>query len=542
MNDTASAGSPIKFLSFHLDETGKKVIAAFHPQGETGSITANEFKAALKHAGYGEYAQHEPSIEIAVGRYNSHVDFDMPVAIAVDGKFTLRADLMHAYLTVEPAKGGAPVQIAAIMQEVEKRGLSSTLNIDTVNKTLKEGGFGVIVASGVPPEHGKDGWFENLIPSIKQRTPHLDEHGMADFRDLGEIVSVRAGEPVMRLHPPTEGKPGKQLDGKVVPAKNGKVVAFTKHMEGVSISPNDPNLMVSGISGVPVLLNDGVKVEPVYSVKDVDLHTGNIVFDGTVKIAGDIHAGMTVKVSGDLFVEGTVEGAMIEVGGDIVIKGGIIGSSDQRAKTDEKSHPYIKCTGSCTARFVQNAHISAGDGIFINDTAIMSDLTAAHQIIVGDEGSQKGSIIGGIARAAMLLKANALGNEDGVKTVIIAGADKILHEGLDAAIKTREAAEKKFSDILRILEVNRLKPGVLPPATVHAAEVTRDLSAAEMESLRQDERELRRQIELASTARVEIKKKIHAGTEVVFGLKHYSVSKDREGGAFHLKDGDLVFE
>jgi hypothetical protein len=37
-------------------------------------------------------------------------------------------------------------------------------------------------------------------------------------------------------------------------------------------------------------------------------------------------------------------------------------------------------------------------------------------------------------------------------------------------------------------------------------------------------------------------KRVFAGVEVRFGQKRYSVVADREGGAFHLKEGELVFE
>jgi len=102
---------------------------------------------------------------------------------------------------------------------------------------------------------------------------------------------------------------------------------------------------------------------------------------------------------------------------------------------DEKFHAAIECDGSCTARFVQNAHISAGNGIFIHDVAMLSELTAAHQIIVGDKGSRKGEIIGGITRATMLVKAQNIGSSAYVKTVVIAGADKLLHERQNSTIK-----------------------------------------------------------------------------------------------------------
>jgi uncharacterized protein (DUF342 family) len=166
-----------------------------------------------------------------------------------------------------------------------------------------------------------------------------------------------------------------------LPAKPGKNITFATKLDGATIDPNDPDVLIAAISGCPVILKNGVSVDPVYSVKNVDLHSGNISYMGAVHITGDVHADMTVKASGDIYVDGTVENATLEAGGDIVVKGGIIGSSELHTKQNEKFHAAIKCNGTCTARFVQNTHISAGKGIFIHDVAMLSELTAGHQII-----------------------------------------------------------------------------------------------------------------------------------------------------------------
>lgn len=542
MDDTVLQAAQQKYLSIHLDDKGQKVVASFASQGSAGAITFDEFKQVIDKAGFGGYSLHTPSIEEAVKKYNSGTAFEIIIGEAVDGKFSLKADQMNAYLTCTLPRGGAPVEMKSILLEAEKKGITVKLDLEAIEKAIREGGFNVVIASGTPPVHGTDGRFESLIPSMKDRSPHLDEHGLADFRDLGEIVAVHPGDPLMRRISPTSGVPGQTLAGKVIPAKPGKKVSFATKLEGAIVAPHDPDLLVSQISGIPVLLKDGVKVEPVYAVKDVDLHTGNITFDGTLHVSGDIRAGMTVKTSGDIHVDGTVEGAMLDAGGDIVVEGGIIGGTEQHIKPGERFHPLIKCNGSCTARFAQNAHISAGQGIFIHDNAMLSELTAGHQIIVGDDGSRKGNVIGGVARAAMLIKAQALGSDDNVRTVIFAGADKILHERLNLAIKTREAMEKELSDIIKILEIARQKPGRIPPETIKAVLATREVLNSGIESHREDERELRRQIDLTSGAQVVVQKHIYGGTEIHLGLKRYEAVQDREGGVFHLKDGDLVFD
>ena len=174
-------------------------------------------------------------------------------------------------------------------------------------------------------------------------------------------------------------------------------------------------------------------MEQIYSVEDVDLRTGNIDFLGTVNVTGEVHAGMTAKASGDTHVNATVEGVILIAGGDIDVKGGIIGRTERGSEMSH--HSIITCKGSCTANFTQNAYISAGNSIFIRDFSMQSELSAGRQIVVGD-GNRKGHLMGGAARAAMRVKAQIIGSPSRSKTLVIAGADQALHERLAAIAET----------------------------------------------------------------------------------------------------------
>lgn len=533
----------LKYMSIHLNEQGHKVIASFAPEGGTDAITFHELMQAINAAGFGGYSIHQSSLEEATVKYNSGKSFEIAVGEALDGKFLIRLDAnqMAAYLSCTPPLGGAPVQRSDILQDAEHKGITAPLDLGAIDQALTDGGDNIQIACGKPLVTGEDGKFVTLLPRIKEKNPHLDEHGLADFRELGEVVAVHAGDQLMRIVAPTDGEPGETVTGKIIPVKPGKKVAFAAKLDGAVLDPTDPNLLLAAISGSPVVLKDGVSVDPIYTVKDVDLHTGNISFLGTVHVSGDVHVDMSIKASGDIFVDGTVENALLDAGGDIVVKGGIIGASELHATSNDKFRAAIKCSGSCTARFVQNAHISAGSGIFIHDIAMLSELTAGHQIIVGGENSRKGDIIGGIIHATMLVKARNIGAPAGMKTVVIAGADQSLHERLNATVKDREAAEHKLADIIKLLELIRMNPGRIPPETVKTAVATRDALNAEIEALRLEKIELDKVISLAVGAQVIVEKHVFGGAEIRIGLEHYTVTEPREGGIFHISEDKLVF-
>ena len=283
-------------------------------------------------------------------------------------------------------------------------------------------------------------------------------------------------------------------------------------------------------------------MESVYTVNNVDLHTGTLSYEGTVHVTGDVHTDMTIKATGDILVDGTVENAMLEAGGDITVKGGILGSSEAHDSLDKKFQASIKCSGSCTAQFVQNAHIFAGNSIFIHEVAMQSELTAAHQIIVGDKNSQKGEIIGGVSRATMLIQSRNIGSTARPRTIIIAGSDKQLHEQLNDCNKKRETLEERFASILKLIDMAHKIPGRVPPEALKSAEATRTILYAEIDSIREDELAIHKEINLSKGAKVIAIKKVFGGTEVRFGLKHYETAQDREGGIFLINEkGELVF-
>lgn len=528
-----------KHLSIHLDDYGRTVLATFTPGDTAGTITLDDLKQAISDAGFGHFKLNEPALGKVVAKYNFGAAFELPIGETVDGKFEIKVDheRVTAILNLTPPRGGAPVQLESIFQEAAHKGIGIQLDLDAINHALIHGAEGVVIAQGKPPVHGINGTVQNLIPAISNRSPKLDESGVADFRDFGDIIVVQQGEVLMRRTPPTEGEPGIALSGKPIAARPGKEAAFAKKIQGAIIDPNDRNQLIASISGYPVQKMGEISIEPVYKVKNVDLRSGNINFDGTVHVGNDVHAGMTINATGDIHVGGTVEGALLEAGGNIVVKGGIIAVLEQ----GNNFTPLVKCEANCTARFIQNARVIAGQGIFIAEFTMQSDLTAGHQIIVGKKGGGKGHIIGGVLRAPMLIKAQNIGSETGVKTSLITGPDPALYEQLKAASKAREEVERKLADIHRLLALAGQNPARIAADAVKSAEATREAMAVELATLTEHEQNLQTRVDLMSNSRVIAEKKIYAGVEVQMGNKQQKIVTDREAGFFHMHEGELSF-
>lgn len=389
----------------------------------------------------------------------------------------------------------------------------------------------VTVARGRQPQHGQDGWLESLIPEARSRIPREDDTGHVDYCDLGDILTVKPGDPLMKCHPPTGGTPGMSLRGDVIPARPGKAVAFAANLSGTAFARDDALLLEAAIAGQPVIVHGGVVVEPVYKVAAVNAASGHIHFDGTVVIAGDVSAGMKVVASGDIHIGGVVELATLEAGGSISIKGGAIGV--QVRKTQGEHH--IRCGGNFSAGYAQQVNVEAGDSIFIDDMAMQCEFVAINHIRIGHK--RRGNIVGGSLRATLSITGKVIGSPNRVRTHLEIGVNPALHKQLLALAKEREAKESQLLEVGKLIAFAKKNPGKLRPEMVEKANATYDAAWQAIEQLRGEQDVLTKKIELSQQAQVVAEQAIHEGVEVQMGQQVYRITGEQGACAVALING-----
>lgn len=62
----------------------------------------------------------------------------------------------------------------------------------------------------------------------------------------------------------------------------------------------------------------------------MDLSTGNIDFEGSVQVNGNVSSNFVIRAGGNVIISGVVEGAYIEAGGNIIIARGMNGMARVR--------------------------------------------------------------------------------------------------------------------------------------------------------------------------------------------------------------------
>jgi len=347
------------------------------------------------------------------------------------------ADRLHAQLNIsfDPLKmvakavvtsafGGLPLTVEQLKTEMQEfeivEGIIEKTLLLLVEKSKNAtpgSSFQASIAKGTQPKHGTDAILKRLVETPKERLlkPQKNKDGSVDMRNLGQLITVKPGAKLMQKIPCVMGSDGITVTGEVIPHHPGKDFNLEAG-ENTQLCEQDENLLLATISGIPKVLNNGMKVDDVLLINNVDVGYGHVEYEGSVIIEGDVCDGMQVKATGDITISGFVESAHLECGGDLIVGKGILGH-----QVEEGSDNYsceINTEGSVTANFSQYSKIESGSEVNINKQLLHCDVTCEGDINVHDEAGSKGTILGGSLCTKGGINTVSLGASAGSKTRI----------------------------------------------------------------------------------------------------------------------------
>ena len=523
--------SGIPMLAFAED--GNHLVASILPSTERPALSPEALRAALADSGYADWILDEEALGRLVDAFNSRLpEIQLPIGERHDASFSVVVadDAMQAWIDLIPAHGGQPLDIDRIILALGAAGVTFGIDEAAVAALCARSASGaterVPVASGRKPEDGRDTRFEMLVDDARDRAPRVDENGLIDFRDLGAIPVVAADQPLMRRIPPTTGIDGCDVRGHAVQAQPGRNEPFAEHLAGAYVSPDDANLLLAVYAGQPVRVRNGVNVEQVLRLRNVNMASGNIDFDGTVSIDGEILPGMKVHATRDIIVDDVIDGAEVEAGGDVRVGGGIIAKA------------VVRAGGSIAARFVENASLSAGTNIAIDDTALQSELQANNQIAVGAK-NPRGRLAGGSARATMLIVTPLLGLASGGVTRLLLGVNPALESQYQELLKRIEQVRIEEDNLGKLVK-HLGKPGSQPELLERAKSSWQKALRTWGELMPQRE-DLEKQLALVARARVDISSGVEGAIDMTFGKKALRLRQPCAAGSFVLDGDEIVF-
>ncbi|MDF0535499.1 FapA family protein [Shewanella sp. A32] len=433
-----------------------------------GPITEDALRQVLKLPEFSAMMPLEQAIKIAVkdvnnlsGKEEGNHELLFRVAERRDGQISIEVakDKMQATMTIVAPWGGKAITLPDVLQQLKQQNVAMGLSKQKIEvllhtaATLKPGeSTSGVIAVGKPVVNGTHAKLERKVPLARERLlqPQEREDGTVDMRNLGSVVMVRPKDLLMVKTPATAGINGYNVNGEVIPAKAGKDLEL-KAGNGTEISADNPNVLLATNAGQPVEIRDGMQVDDVLQIKNVDVSYGNVDFKGSVLISGDVCEGMQVRSSGDITVMGFVESSRLEADGDITVSKGVLGR--QLGGNELSTHLHAK--GQITAQFVQYSHLESLGDVLVTKQLLHSHTITDAKLIVSDSSGRRGDLVGGWVKAEQGIQAVTIGATADTKTELYCAMklDDVKHrlKELDDSIRQLVVAKLDMESRLRKL-------------------------------------------------------------------------------------------
>lgn len=303
-----------------------------------------------------------------------------------------------------------------IVSELVRRGIKYGLDEFAISDFLRDRHYctDYILAKATPPVQGHDATIDYHFNTDLTLKPKRNEDGSVDFHQLDMISHCNKGDLLATLTPMDLGKPGIDVCGNIIRPNKVNNRAL-RHGNKIHLS-DDGLQMFSEVDGHVTLTDGRVFVSDTYDVvADVDASTGDITYEGNVVIKGNVITGFSVRAKGDIEVNGVVEGAYIEAGGQIVLKLGMQGMGKG----------ILKAGGNIIAKFLENSEVIAG-GYVSTESVLHCKVSAKGDIVIG---GKRGFATGGEIRSGSMISVKTAGSMMGTATLLEVGIDpKIIEE------------------------------------------------------------------------------------------------------------------
>ncbi len=430
-----------------------------------------------------------------------------------------------------PSNTGSIMNQEEIIRSIGYQGIKYGIQKDQIEDFLADRQYctDYYIAAGTPEVQGTDAeitYHFNTAPNAK---PKLNEDGSVDFHNLETFSVVKQGDVVATLVKEVYGITGKDVLGNEL-APRPVLVKRLKYGKDIEISEDE--LSITSLIDGHVLLNseEKVMVSNIYVIEgDVDTSTGDIKYDGNIVVRGNVRAGYTIIATGNIDIDGVVEGARVFSQGQIVLKRGIQGMGKG----------VLHAKGKIIAKFIESAMVSSEQSVE-TESIMHSKVDAKTEVIVR---GKKGVIVGGHVRATMLINAQRAGSAMGGTTVLQVGADPGLQDKVKALgeeKKNLEADQHKLRQILDLFQAKKEK-GQLDPEKSVLLDKNRETYDVVLNRLKEIEAELEQCHEgLAEIkqAKIKVNHEVNQGVKIMMGNEYLILSKPDYGCLYTLqKDG-----
>lgn len=372
-----------------------------------------------------------------------------------------------------------------------------------------------LIAEGRAAVEGSNGDFIR-DESLDKTQASWQEDAQIDYYTFNTIVTVEEGATIGRIIPATPGEEGVDVHGQVLkPKRRPKEVEVGPDLR---VSEDGSGVVIARVAGKVTYKLERLSIDKVLDIRgDVDFKSGSIDSHIDVHIKGDVLDGFSVKSRQSITVGGVIGAATVEAGGDVLVRGGILG----------RHKGAVKAGGDIAAKFGEEADLQAQGDIVIGKELMNSQVQCQGHLLAGH-----GDVVGGRVYAREGIELRSIGSEAEVPTEVIVGVHPAVYAEatcLDADIMAKRASV----EVLQV-EVGPLMADIkrlMPAQKERATELLSQIKTAEAEISEAERRrdELLEAAKAEGEPRITVSKTICRGTSIRIDRKKTIFNQDLRG-------------
>lgn len=292
----------------------------------------------------------------------------------------------------------------------------------------------VLVAEGNAPSEGRNGSHEFLFEKRLPGVPEITGDGRADYTNVMVAEAVSKDQKLVKYHPAWKGRSGRTVTGVEIPGKAGMELGPLTG-RGFYRSPKDGHYYAAIDGHVSFEEKRGLLnvVEVLFVQGDLTRINGNIEYEGTVHVQGNVNDMTQIRAGKDIIVDGYVEGAKLYAGKNIIIRKG----------ANAANQGYIEAGGKIMGSFFESVTIKAGGSIegnyFMN-----CEVDSGGKI---EARGGKSRIIGGRLCAAAGIETTMLGSPSRNRTEVEVGNTLRAEQEYSLCAKKIEKIEEELKQL-----------------------------------------------------------------------------------------------
>lgn len=451
-------------------------------------------------------------------------------------QLTVSRDGMSAVVRfIPPTITGQRMTLDDFLKDLRFKGITFGIKMEVLRSHFNTAGKyceDMLIAQGEDPVQGQDAQIVYCFNTDMHRRPKQREDGSVDYFQMTTINQCRKGDMLAQIIPEQRGTDGHDVYGKVIKAREVRRATF-KFGRNIELS-EDGLEITSLVDGHVALVDDKVFVNDVYVVKGVDVSTGNIDYEGSVQVDGNVAENFEIKAGGNIIINGLVEGARVTAGGNIIISKGMNGMQKG----------ILKAGGDVVAKFLENARVAAGG--YVEAEAIMhSRVSAGGDIKVT---GRRGVIVGGYVQAGVKITAKTVGAGMGSSTILEVGVNPLLKTQYSRLQKSLEDLTKTVTNAEVILD--NFKEKISKGFQYNDGQLKYMKSVAklveekgtELEQMNSRMEKFRAMMEIQKTAEVVVNSEIHPGTTIIIGDATRTIQSSFHYCKFVREKGEITMK